>query len=57
MNRLKSRKLWMAVISAALVIANRGLDLNIDENTVMAFAAIVMSYIFGQAYVDAKKSE
>lgn len=53
-SKFKSRKFWMAAVGAALVIANQGLDLNIDSETVLAFAGIVMSYIFGEAYVDAK---
>lgn len=54
-SKLNSRKFWMAVISAALVVANEGLGLGIDSDTVLAFAGIIMSYIFGQAYVDSKK--
>lgn len=54
-SKLASRKLWMAVVSAVLVVANEGLDLGIDTNTVLAFAGIIMSYIFGQAYVDGKQ--
>lgn len=55
MRKFKSRKFWMAVISAALVIANEGLGLGIDEQTVLAFAGIVMSFIFGESYVDGKR--
>jgi uncharacterized membrane protein len=55
MNKLKSRKFWMSVVSAILVLANDGLDLGLDTNTVLAFAGIVMSFIFGEAYVDGKK--
>lgn len=54
--KLKSRKFWLAVVSALLVIANDGLDLGIDSETVLAFAGIVIGYIFGEAYVDAKKN-
>lgn len=54
MNKLKRRKLWMAVVSAILVVLNEGLGLGVDGETVLAFAGIVMSYIFGQAYVDGK---
>lgn len=55
MEKFKSRKFWMAVVSAALVIANKGLDLNIPEESIIAIAGIASSYIFGQAYVDGKK--
>lgn len=57
MRKFKSRKFWMAVISALLVILNEGLDLGIDEQTVLAFAGIIMSFIFGEAYVDGKRAE
>ena len=54
-SKFKSRKFWMAVISAVLVILNEGLGHRINTDTVLAFAGIVMSYIFGQAIVDSKK--
>lgn len=53
--KLSSRKFWMAVVGAALLIANQGLGLNIPEDTVMAFAALVISYILGESFVDAKR--
>jgi len=56
MNKFKSRKFWMAVISGVLVILNDGMDIGIDNQTVMAFAGIVMSFIFGEAYVDSKRT-
>lgn len=55
MNKLKSRKFWMAVVSAALVIANDGLDLGVNNETVIAFAAIVVGWIIGESHIDAKK--
>lgn len=55
LEKLKSRKFWMAVISAALIVANEGLDLNIPKDAVMTLAAVVISYILGQSYVDAQK--
>lgn len=54
-HRMKSRKFWMAVVSGLLIVANEGLGLGIDENTVLAFAGLVASYIFGQAAVDVMK--
>ena len=53
--KLKSRKLWMAIVSALLVVLNEGLGLGIDSETVLAFAGIVASYILGQSAVDTKK--
>jgi len=55
MEKLRSRKFWMAVISALLVILNDGLGLGIDAEAVLAFAGIVLGYIFGEAYADAHR--
>jgi len=55
-NKFKSRKFWMAVVSALLVILNDGLDLGIDSDTVLAFAGLVASWIIGEAAVDAKRA-
>jgi len=56
MKKFKSRKFWMAVVTALLVIANEGLDLNLPEEAILAVAAVAVSYIFGEAYVDGKKA-
>jgi len=45
----------MAVVTALLVIANEGLDLNLPEEAIMSIVAVVLGYIFGEAYVDGKK--
>lgn len=55
MEKLRSRKFWMAVVSALLVVLNDGLGLGIDAETVLAFAGIVLGYIFGEAYADAHR--
>lgn len=54
-SKWKSRKFWMSIIAAALVIANEGLDLGISTETVMTFSGLIASFIFSEAYVDAKK--
>ncbi len=53
--KLGSRKFWMAVVSALLVVANEGLDLKLDGQTILAFAGIVITYILGEAAVDIKR--
>lgn len=55
MEKLKSRKFWMAVVAAALIVTNEGLGLDIPADTVLAFAAVVIGYIFGEAYVDSNR--
>lgn len=54
MEKLKSRKFWMAVVSAVLIVLNEGLGWGIPEETVMPFAALVLGWIFAEAYVDGK---
>lgn len=54
-SKLLSRKFILAVVSAALVILNDGLDLGIDKDTVIAFAGIVATYILGESAVDVAK--
>ncbi len=57
MGKLKSRKFWMALVSGLLVVFNKGLDFNIPDNTIMAFAGIAISYIFGQGWVDGQEKK
>jgi uncharacterized membrane protein len=55
MEKFKSRKFWLAVITAVLVILNDGLDLNIPKDAIMTVAAIVISWILGESFVDGVK--
>ena len=55
-SKFKSRKFWMAVVSGLLVIANDGLELGLPSETVIAFAAIVIGWVFAEAYVDGKQN-
>ena len=55
MEKLKSRKFWMAVVAGILLILTEGLGMDLPIETILAFAAVVASYIFGEAYIDAKK--
>ena len=53
MDKLKSRKLWVSIVSAILVVLNDGLGLNIDNETVMQFTILIVGYVFTQGIVDA----
>ena len=53
MERFTSRKFLLAVVAGLILIANQGLGLNIPEDTILAFAGLVIAYIFGQGAVDA----
>ena len=55
--KFKSRKFWMAVVSAILVILNEGLDLGIDQDTVLTFAGLVATWILGESVVDATRAK
>lgn len=54
-NKLKSRKLWMAVVAAAIAIANDGLGLNLPKEAILSVAGVAISYIIGESYIDANK--
>jgi len=49
----RTSKFWLAVVSALLIVANEGLGLNIPTDVVMAFAALIISYILGDSVVTA----
>lgn len=49
--KLKSRKLWVAVITAAIVTL--GTSLGIDEATVTKLVGLAASYVIGQGIADA----
>lgn len=55
MERLKSRKLWIAIVSGILLVMKEGLDIEVDSATVIAFAGIMITGIGALAHVDAKK--
>ena len=57
MQKFKSRKFWMAVVTAILVVLNDGLDLGVDSETVLAFAGIVATWIIGESAVDATRKK
>jgi hypothetical protein len=57
MNKLKSRKLWMALLAAILPIINTEFGLGLDTNSVLAVIGVIATYILGQAHVDGKKQE
>jgi|GEM_PF-2059844 len=57
LQKLKSRKFILAVVSAVLVVLNDGLDLGIDQETVLTFAGLVATWIIGEAAVDATRAK
>lgn len=51
-NKWKSRKFWSAVVGALVLVANEGLDLGLDRDTIMAFTGLILGYIFVEGQVD-----
>jgi len=53
--KLSSRKLWMALATTVIVIANEGFNLGISADAYWAIILPIMGYIFGESYVDANR--
>jgi hypothetical protein len=53
--KLKSRKFWITVVSVLLVTVNDELGLGLDTESIMYFAGIVITYLLGQSFIDARK--
>ena len=57
MEKLKSRKFWMAIVSAVIIVANEGLGWNLPAETIYAFAAVVLGWIITEGAVDMKATQ
>ena len=55
--KLTSRKFWMAIAGALIVVFNEGLDLGIPEDTYWGLVALVLGYVFGEAVVDVARAK
>lgn len=53
--KLKSRKFWITIVSVLLVTVNDELGLGLDTESIMYFAGIVITYLLGQSFIDARK--
>tara|TARA_Y100000034_G_C6523629_1_gene225441 strand:- start:158 stop:358 length:201 start_codon:yes stop_codon:yes gene_type:complete len=57
-DKLKSRKFWFAFIGALLPVIAQLLTEDIAMSEALQLsAAVIVSYIFGQGYVDGKAAE
>ena len=54
-DKLKSRKLWVFIVVAILVLFNSIFKLNMPTEDVLYLVIVSASYILGQGYVDAKQ--
>lgn len=51
--RLKSRKLWVALITAVVIFLNDVFEFGLDEATITALVTTAVGYVLGQGAVDA----
>lgn len=51
--KLKSRKLWVALLVPILVTVNELFDFGLDEGTITAVVSAAVAYVLGQGVVDA----
>lgn len=56
MNKLRSRKLWVALSGIAVVVLNQGLGVAPEkaDAIIQAVSVIVGAYVLGQGYADGK---
>ena len=55
LNKLKSRKFWMAIIASVGAGIVAGLGYDVSPEQIAAIEAPLIAYILGEAYVDGKK--
>ena len=55
-NKMKSRKFWISVVGAVLLVLVDGLGLGIDREVILAAAGVIISFVLGESYIDSKKS-
>ena len=55
--KLTSRKLWVAVASAAFIVLSEGLGLDVDQDLYWKLVALALGYIFGEAAVDVARAK
>ena len=56
MNKLKSRKLAAAALTALLVVCNRKLGLGLDTADLATLAGLAAAYVLGQGVADSGKA-
>ena len=54
--KLASRKLWAAIITAVAMLVTALTGVELDTEQVLAVVIPIVAYIFGEAWVDAKKT-
>jgi uncharacterized membrane protein len=54
--KLASRKLWAAIITAVAMLVTAIWGVELDTEQVLAVIIPIVAYIFGEAWVDARKT-
>ena len=55
MDKLKSRKLWVTILATALVSLAEAIGIELEQESIVAIAGMVIAYVTGQAIVDRGK--
>ena len=55
-NKMKSRKFWISVVGAVVLVLVDGLGIGIDREVILAAAGVIISFVLGESYIDSKKS-
>ena len=56
MEKLKSRKLFMAIGGVLIILVNDVLGINIDPVTLHQIVVVIVGYLLGQGAVDVAKA-
>ena len=54
--KLTSRKFWVAVATAILIVLSEGLGFNVDQELYWKIVTLALGYIFGEAVVDVARA-
>ncbi|MCY0882075.1 MAG: hypothetical protein OWS74_08775, partial [Firmicutes bacterium] len=52
---IRTRRFWLAVVYAVLIILTKGMNYSLPTSEIMALAAIVLSLILGDVYVESQQ--
>lgn len=53
---IKTSEFWLVVVGAVITVANDGLGLGLERETIMSFAAMIASYVGGRSYLKGKQA-
>ena len=56
MGKLKSRKFWMAIVGAVIMLVNGCTELNLNATEIVAILVPIIGYILGEAWVDSRRN-